>query len=129
MGVSDGGPGLPLVGWSTVGGDLRIGHFLGLHAMQVLPLFGFALTRAWATRRWSRRQRTQLVWLGGGAYLGFMVIVTWQALRGQSIVAPDLLTLGIAVSAVVAGMALLVVILLVDSLRNSMGAKSKSLAG
>jgi hypothetical protein len=118
VGVGDGGPGLPLVGWSTVGGDLRIGHFLGLHAMQVLPLLGFALTRAWATRRWSRRQRTQLVWLGGAAYLGFTGIVTWQALRGQSIVAPDMLTLGIALAAVVGGMALLGAILLVEPLRS-----------
>jgi hypothetical protein len=107
VGVADGGPGLPLVGWSTVGGDLRIGHFLGLHAMQVLPLLGFALTRSWAAHRWSKRQRTQLVWLGGAVYLGATVLVTWQALRGQSIVAPDMLTLGILFSALVAGMALL----------------------
>jgi hypothetical protein len=30
---------LPLVGWNRVGGDLRIGHFLGMHAEQGLPLF------------------------------------------------------------------------------------------
>jgi hypothetical protein len=79
-----------------VGGDLRIGHFLGLHAMQVLPLLGFALTRPWAARRWTLRQRAQLVWLGGAAYLGMLATATWQALRGQSIVAPDGLTLTVA---------------------------------
>jgi hypothetical protein len=94
--VPDGGPGLPLLGWSTVGGDLRIGHFLGLHAMQVLPLLGFALTRPWAARRWSRDRRVQFVWLGGAAYLGLTATATWQALRGQSIVAPDGLTLVVA---------------------------------
>jgi hypothetical protein len=96
VGVGDGGPGLPLVGWSTVGGDLRIGHFLGLHAMQVLPLLGFALTRSWATRRWTLRQRTKLTWLAGAAYLGIIVLVTWQALRGQSLVTPDMVTLAVA---------------------------------
>ena len=112
VGVADGGPGLPLLGWSTIGGDLRIGHFVGLHAMQVLPLLGFALTRSWAARRWSRRQRTQLVWLAGGGYLGATVLVTWQALRGQSIVAPDLVTLGAVLAAAVVGTMVLAAILM-----------------
>lgn len=112
VGVPDGGPGLPLLGWSTVGGDLRIGHFVGLHAMQVLPLLGFALTRAWSTRRWSLRQRTQLVWLGGAAYLGATVLVIWQALRGQPLLTPDAVTLGavglgLAVGVVLTGAILL----------------------
>lgn len=112
IGVEDGGRGLPLLGWSTEGGDLRVGHFVGLHAMQVLPLLGFALTRSWAVRRWSHRQRTQLVWLGGAAYFGLTLIVTSQALRGQSIVAPDVVTLvaagaGLAISAALAGVVLL----------------------
>jgi hypothetical protein len=112
VGVPDGGPGLPLLGWSTTGGDLRIGHFAGLHAMQVLPLLGFALSRPWAARRWSRRQRTQLVWLGGGAYFALTALVTFQALRGQSIVAPDLWTLGAAAALLTLCAALLGAILL-----------------
>lgn len=89
VGYQDGGPGLPLVGWSTQGGDLRIPHFFGLHGLQLIPLIGLFLTRN------GRGQSKQVgyVWLVSLVYLAFIGILTWQALRGQSIIAPDHLTL------------------------------------
>ena len=102
VGVADGGPGLPIVGWSTVGGDLRVAHFLGIHALQAIPLLAFALVLLAGRFRVLDREavRTGLVVVAGLTYLGVVVIATWQALRGQSVVRPDGLTLG-AVAALV----------------------------
>ncbi len=92
IGVADGGPGLPVVGWSTVGGDLRAAHFVGLHGLQVMPLVGWLLGRP--RLRWlTPRHRLALVWTAGLAYLGLVALLTWQALRGQPIIAPDAPTL------------------------------------
>lgn len=92
VGVRDGGPGLPFTGWSTEGGDLRIGHFVGLHGLQAIPLWGLFIRRRWGNQLSLNRQ-TALVWIGSAGYLGLTLLLTWQALRGQPLLAPDLLTL------------------------------------
>ncbi|GIJ80440.1 hypothetical protein SAMN05443287_10447 [Micromonospora phaseoli] len=103
VGVSDGGPGLPLVGWSTTGGDLRIGHFVGLHALQVLPILALLLSR-FSGGRLDERTRARLLVVAGAAYGAFTLLLTWQALRGQPLLRPDALTLA-ATAALVAATA------------------------
>ncbi len=100
VGVADGGPGLPVLGWSTVGGDLRIPHFIGMHALQALPLLALLLevgARGVHALR-DALVRRGLVLTGAGTYLAVVGLVTVQALRGQSIMAPDALTLSIGVA-------------------------------
>jgi len=80
VGVADGGPGLPIVNWSTEGGDLRAGHFVGLHAMQALPLLALALAR-FAPRWLPEGRRAALVGVVGLAWIGVSLLLTWQELR------------------------------------------------
>jgi hypothetical protein len=99
VGVPDGGPGLPLVGWSTTGGDLRIAHFAGMHALQLIPLVAAVLTAlAWH----DDRARRQAIVVAGAGYAGLVALLTWQALRAQPLLAPDALTVA-ALAVLVAG--------------------------
>ncbi|MFJ9762545.1 hypothetical protein ACIRUY_01895 [Streptomyces erythrochromogenes] len=104
VGVPDGGPGMFLTGWSTTGGDLRIPHFFGMHALQLLPLLVLALAALAPhhARLRDERVRVRLVLTAGAVYAGVLALLTWQALRGQSLVRPDGATLG-AAAAVLAG--------------------------
>lgn len=79
VGAADGGPGLPLVNWSTRYGDLRVAHFVGMHALQILPLLGYAMRRRAAGAR-----VVAVVACGYGVVFGWLV---YEALRGQPFLA------------------------------------------
>lgn len=85
VGAPDGGPGLPGVGWSIDHGDLRVPHFMGLHALQAIPFFAWIIG--------ARRRAIPLIFTAAASYFGLFAILAWQALRGESIVQPSPLTL------------------------------------
>ena len=103
VGAADGGPGLPGTGWSTTHGDLRVPHFLGLHALQALPVVALLTSR----RKLPEAVGVRLIKIAGASYAGLFVILLSQALRGQPVLAPDVITVGLlaALAAATAGAA------------------------
>ena len=71
IGGDDGGPGLPVVNWSKQYGDLRIAHFVGLHSLQVLPLFGNYLAKT--------KNQTIIFSI---AYFLLAMVLFFQAMKG-----------------------------------------------
>lgn len=117
VGGPDGGPGLPLLGWSTTHGDLRIAHFVGLHGLQVIPLLGLFLMlrrEAWLTER----HKVLLVVIAAAGYLALVVLLTWQALREQSIITPDAMAIIAFVLIVATTLAATIVVVLQARDRN-----------
>ena len=91
VGVEDGGPGLPLLGWSTTGGDYRVAHFVGIHALQSLPLVAL-LVQALASRVPRLAPPTvqlQLTVVAAGVHALAVGLLTSQAALGQSVVHPS----------------------------------------
>ena len=89
VGAPDGGPGLAGTGWSREHGDLRVAHFLGLHAIQMLGLAALIFTR----RGWPEIRQVRMVWAVAASHVSLFAMLLWQALRGQSVVAPDAATI------------------------------------
>jgi hypothetical protein len=46
VGGSDGDAGIPVVNWSKQHGDLRVAHFFGIHALQIIPLLSVYLAKS-----------------------------------------------------------------------------------
>jgi hypothetical protein len=90
VGGEDGGPGLPGTNWSVEHGDLRVPHFIGLHALQT-----FALLLLLMPVRWTDARRARVIGAVASSYAALFAILLWQALRGESIAAPGALTLAV----------------------------------
>jgi hypothetical protein len=121
VGVPDGG-GMPITNWSAVGGDLRVPHFIGLHAIQVFVLAVLVLTALAGRVSWlrSERVRAQLTGVVILGYTGLFVITAWQALRGQSLIHPDAAT-WTAAGVVLALTALLTAVVVAPTRRRPVG--------
>lgn len=73
------GGSVPLFGWNRLGGDLRIAHFLGIHAEQAIPLLAAAVAALPAAPRW-------VAVLGGSAlYAALALGVFLQAVAGRAL--------------------------------------------
>lgn len=72
IGGKDGDLGIPLLNWSTKYGDPRIAHFIGMHALQVIPLLSFYLLKS-----------TKATIIVSIVYLLLAVFTLVQALQGK----------------------------------------------
>jgi hypothetical protein len=68
---------VPIFGWNRMGGDLRVAHFLGIHAEQVIPLLGALVAALKPALRWG------LAVAGSLAYVVLTLATFVQALHGQ----------------------------------------------
>ncbi len=75
VGGADGSRGIPFLNWSLSFGDLRVAHFVGMHALQILPLLAWYILKDF-----------KLVVISSILYGLLAVFVLVQALRGNSII-------------------------------------------
>ncbi len=75
VGATDGQEGYFFLGWAKAYGDLRIFHFLGIHALQVLALVSWYFFRKEPTK----------VAIFGIVYFLFSSGIFWNSLQGKSL--------------------------------------------
>ena len=73
---------VPLMGWSAAVGDLRPAHFVALHMMQALPLFGLWLDR----RNGAATAAIRSVRIGSAVYAILTLGLFVQALMGLPVI-------------------------------------------
>ena len=83
VGVAPGGPGLPVVNWSTTGGDFRVSHFLGIHALQILPIAGWIIGQMEGLPMRAKPTAVVTVSAGYALLMGFAFL---QAINGVPLV-------------------------------------------
>jgi hypothetical protein len=75
VGGPDGGNGLPLLNWSRKFGDPRIAHFVGMHALQVLPFLAFYVLKD-----------VKLTLFAAVVYGALALMILVQALNGRPLI-------------------------------------------
>lgn len=72
-------------------GDFRAAHFVGLHSLQVLPIAGFFLEKFFTENE--QDKALQIIRASGFSYFSLIIILTWQAFRGEAPIAPSQITM------------------------------------
>ncbi|MBC7797316.1 MAG: hypothetical protein H7Z37_10625 [Pyrinomonadaceae bacterium] len=92
VGASDGGRGLPFVNWSVTNGDLRVAHFFGLHAFQIIPLA--ALLFLYLRDKLALPSPTLLTIAFAIVYFGAFNLLFVQAFLGKPLISETSLVAG-----------------------------------
>jgi hypothetical protein len=96
VGAPDGGVGIPGTGWSREHGDLRVAHFAGLHALQMLPVVAVFLQR-----RHRELEAVRAVKAAAFSYAALVAILLLQALQSEPLLQPGGATLTLLLAWVV----------------------------
>ncbi|OYU93372.1 MAG: hypothetical protein CFE21_20805 [Bacteroidetes bacterium B1(2017)] len=75
VGASNDNSNLFILGWSKIVGDLRVSHFIGMHALQVLPILSYYVLK-----------NTKLTLALSIAYALLALFTLIQALKGQPLI-------------------------------------------